>query len=82
MDNGNLLNEQIKIYKDLVREINKLESDKRNKQNRKEQLEKDLKLIDIKLRELDSLKQSMEKAFDGFKSYLNKYSPKDESTNG
>ena len=71
---GNLLNEQIKSYKDLIKEINKLESEKRNKLKRKEQLEKDLKLIDIKLKEVDSLKQSMEKAFEGFKNYVIKYS--------
>lgn len=74
MDDKNLLNEQIKSYKDLIKEINKLESEKRNKLKRKEQLEKDLKLIDIKLKEVDSLKQSMEKAFEGFKNYVSKYS--------
>ena len=74
MDDKNLLNEQIKSYKDLIKEINKLESEKRNKLKRKEQLEKDLKLIDIKLKEVDSLKQSMEKAFEGFKNYVIKYS--------
>ena len=73
MNDKNLLNDQIKTYKDLIKEINTLESQKRNKANKKEQLEKDLKLIDIKLKELDGLKQSMEKAFDGFKTYLSKY---------
>ncbi len=79
MNSQNLINEQIKSYKSLIKEIEKLNSDKTRKSNKRIQLDQELKLIDTKLKELESIKQSMEKAFDGFNNYLSKYN--DQSSN-